>query len=131
MIDLLILIKRNQLARETQNCRISRFVPKQKIDCCIQDLSTDDRTVALSIKMMEEKYGFTWDETLAIILKCQTCFTKTCHSWERSQEENANGLLATVFAHNKRTSGGSQSAGTPSCSCQLKNREMLGISNSL
>ena len=53
--DQLILIKKNQLAKEPENCRPSRFVPKQKVDCCISELQKDNRKVSLSIKMMEEK----------------------------------------------------------------------------
>ncbi len=53
--DQLILIKKNQLAKEPENCRPTRFVPKQKVDCCISELQKDNRKVSLSIKMMEEK----------------------------------------------------------------------------
>ncbi|HIF61849.1 MAG TPA: 30S ribosomal protein S1 [Candidatus Pelagibacter sp.] len=53
--DQLVLIKKNQLAKEPENCRPSRFVPKQKVDCCISELQKDNRKVSLSIKMMEEK----------------------------------------------------------------------------
>jgi len=55
----LILIKKNQLAKEPENCRPSRFVPKQKVDCCISELQKDNRKVSLSIKMMEEKEAAT------------------------------------------------------------------------
>ena len=57
--DQLILIKKNQLAKEPENCRPSRFVPKQKVDCCISELQKDNRKVSLSIKMMEEKEAAT------------------------------------------------------------------------
>ena len=62
-----ILIKRNQLAREVENARVSRFVSGQKVDCMITELDQDKRKVVLSIKALEEleakeavkKYGST------------------------------------------------------------------------
>ena len=53
--DMLILIKKNQLAKEPENCRPSRFVPRQKVDCIISELQKENRKVSLSIKMLEEK----------------------------------------------------------------------------
>ena len=53
--DFLVLIKKNQLAKEAENCRPSRFVPKQKVDCVITELQKENRKVTLSIKMLEEK----------------------------------------------------------------------------
>ena len=53
--DQLILIKTNHLANEPENCRPSRFVPRQKVDCCISELQLEKRKVSLSIKMLEEK----------------------------------------------------------------------------
>ena len=53
--DQLILIKINHLAKEPENCRPSRFVPRQKVDCCISELLLEKRKVSLSIKMLEEK----------------------------------------------------------------------------
>jgi len=40
---------------------------------------------------------FARHQTLAKKLKCQTCFAKPCHFWERGQNENANGLLRQCF----------------------------------
>ena len=62
-----ILIKRNQLARDVENSRISRFVPGQKVDCQITELNLEKNKVVLSIKSLEEeeykklkkKYGST------------------------------------------------------------------------
>ena len=53
--DQLILIKTNHLANEPENCRPSRFMPRQKVDCCISELQLENRKVSLSIKMLEEK----------------------------------------------------------------------------
>ena len=53
--DQLILIKKNHLANEPENCRPSRFMPRQKVDCCISELQLENRKVSLSIKMLEEK----------------------------------------------------------------------------
>ncbi len=50
-----ILIKRNQLAKEVENQRPSRFTRGDKIDAMITDLDKDKRTVSLSIKALEEK----------------------------------------------------------------------------
>ena len=40
---------------------------------------------------------FARHETLAKELNCHTCFAKPYHSWERGQNENANGLLRQYF----------------------------------
>ncbi len=53
--DLLILIKRNQLAKESENQRPSRFARGDKVDVMIVDLDKDKKKVALSIKALEEK----------------------------------------------------------------------------
>ena len=66
-MDFLILIKKNQLAKDIENARPSRFVPGQKVDCMITELQKDKRKVILSIKALEEieakkavkKYGST------------------------------------------------------------------------
>ena len=50
-----ILIKRNQLAKEVENQRVSRFTRGQKIDAMINDLDKEKRIVSLSIKALEEK----------------------------------------------------------------------------
>ena len=50
-----ILIKKNQLAKDPENCRISRFVKGDKLDCMITDIDKEGRTVTLSIKALEEK----------------------------------------------------------------------------
>ena len=62
-----VLIKKNQLAREVENARPSRFVSGQKVDCMITELEQDKRKVVLSIKALEDleakeavkKYGST------------------------------------------------------------------------
>jgi len=50
-----ILIKKNQLAKEPENQRSSRFVPGQKVDCLITEIQKDKRKVTLSIKALEER----------------------------------------------------------------------------
>ena len=40
---------------------------------------------------------FTLHETVAKELSCKTYFAKPYHSWERGQNENANGLLRQYF----------------------------------
>ena len=50
-----IFIKKNQLAKEFENQRTSRFVPGQKVDCEIIEFQKDSRKVVLSIKTLEEK----------------------------------------------------------------------------
>ncbi len=53
--NLSILIKRNQLAKEVENQRSSRFVKGDKLDAIITELDKDKRKVNLSIKALEEK----------------------------------------------------------------------------
>jgi len=53
--NLPILIKKNQLAREVENQRPSRFVEGDKLDALITELDIEKRKVLLSIKALEEK----------------------------------------------------------------------------
>ena len=53
--NLSILIKKNQLAKETENKRPSRFVKGDKLDVVITELDKEKRKVSLSIKALEEK----------------------------------------------------------------------------
>tara|TARA_Y100000590_G_scaffold448551_1_gene585421 strand:+ start:3807 stop:5513 length:1707 start_codon:yes stop_codon:yes gene_type:complete len=53
--NLSILIKKNQLAKEVENQRTSRFVKGDKLDAIITELDKDKRKVSLSIKALEEK----------------------------------------------------------------------------
>ena len=50
-----ILIKRNQLAKETENARPSRFAKGDKVDAMITEIDKEKRIVTLSIKALEEK----------------------------------------------------------------------------
>ena len=50
-----ILIKKNQLAKEPENQRPSRFVKNDKLDVIISELDKEKRKVSLSIKALEEK----------------------------------------------------------------------------
>tara|TARA_B100000029_G_scaffold465971_1_gene501044 strand:+ start:95 stop:1816 length:1722 start_codon:yes stop_codon:yes gene_type:complete len=50
-----ILIKKNQLAKEPENQRPSRFAKGDKVDAMIVELNKDTRKVVLSIKALEEK----------------------------------------------------------------------------
>ena len=50
-----ILIKKNQLAKEAENQRPSRFVKNDKLDAMITELDVDKKTVSLSIKALEDK----------------------------------------------------------------------------
>ena len=50
----LFTIKKNQLAKEVENQRPSRFTPGQKVDCMITKLEKEKREVSLSIKALEE-----------------------------------------------------------------------------
>ena len=50
-----ILIKKNQLAKEVENQRPSRFVKGDKLDAIITELDKKNRKVSLSIKALEEK----------------------------------------------------------------------------
>ena len=53
--NLSILIKKNQLAKEVENQRPSRFVKGDKLDVIITELDKKKRKVSLSIKALEEK----------------------------------------------------------------------------
>ena len=65
--DQLHLIKKNQLAKDAENARISRFAKGDKVDAMIAELDKEKRKVTLSIKALEEeqrkeavkKYGST------------------------------------------------------------------------
>ena len=50
-----ILIKLNQLAKEIENARPSRFARGDKVDAMIIELDKDKKKVVLSIKALEEK----------------------------------------------------------------------------
>jgi small subunit ribosomal protein S1 len=51
----LLFIKQNQLAKEVENARVSRFTKGDKVDAMIVEINKDKRSVALSIKALEEK----------------------------------------------------------------------------
>ena len=53
--NLTILIKKNQLAKEQENQRPTRFVKGDKLDALITELDKEKRKVSLSIKALEEK----------------------------------------------------------------------------
>ena len=53
--NLSILIKKNQLAKELENQRPTRFVKGDKLDAIITELDKEKRKVSLSIKALEEK----------------------------------------------------------------------------
>ncbi len=53
--DMLLLIKKNNLAKEVENQRPTRFAKGDKIDAMIVELDKDKRKVILSIKALEEK----------------------------------------------------------------------------
>ena len=63
--NLIITIKKNQLAKEIEDCRTEIFTRGNKVDCMIVDLDKEKRKVSLSIKELEkhnekvaiEKYG--------------------------------------------------------------------------
>ena len=50
-----ILIKKNNLAKDIENCRPEIFNPGNKVDCMITDLEMETRKVNLSIKELEIK----------------------------------------------------------------------------
>jgi len=53
--NLTIMIKRNQLAKEPENARPSRFARGDKVDAMIIELDKEKNKVSLSIKALEEK----------------------------------------------------------------------------
>ena len=53
--NMLILIKKNQLAKEIENQRSSRFARGDKVDAMIVDINKAKKKVTLSIKSLEEK----------------------------------------------------------------------------
>tara|TARA_B100000029_G_scaffold509735_1_gene599586 strand:- start:1099 stop:2076 length:978 start_codon:yes stop_codon:yes gene_type:complete len=53
--NLTVLIKKNQLAKEQENQRTTRFVKGDKLDALISELDKEKRKVSLSIKALEEK----------------------------------------------------------------------------
>ena len=59
--NLLITIKKNQLAKEIEDCRPEIFTRGNKVDCMIVDLDKEKRKVGLSIKELEK-----YNEKIAI-----------------------------------------------------------------
>ena len=55
MSNLSILIKKNQLAKEAENQRPTRFVKGDKLDAVITELDKEKKKISLSIKALEEK----------------------------------------------------------------------------
>ena len=53
--NMIIFIKKNQLAKQAENARPSRFVKGDKIDVMITELDKEKRNVSLSIKALEDK----------------------------------------------------------------------------
>ena len=53
--NLLLLIKKNHLAKDAENARPSRFARGDKVDAMIIELDKDKKKVVLSIKALEEK----------------------------------------------------------------------------
>ena len=53
--DLIHLIKKNNLAKEPENQRPTRFAKGNKVDAMIVELDKEKRKVTLSIKALEEK----------------------------------------------------------------------------
>ena len=53
--NLSILIKQNQLAKEIENARPSRFARGDKVDAMIIELNKNKNIATLSIKALEEK----------------------------------------------------------------------------
>ena len=52
--NLIITIKKNQLAKELEDCRPEIFTKGNKVDCMIVDLDKEKRKVGLSIKELEK-----------------------------------------------------------------------------
>ena len=50
-----LLIKQNQLAKEVENARPSRFARGDKVDAMITELNKEKRVAVLSIKALEEQ----------------------------------------------------------------------------
>ena len=50
-----LFIKQNQLAKEVENARPSRFARGDKVDAMITELNKDKRIATLSIKALEEQ----------------------------------------------------------------------------
>ena len=50
-----ILIKKNQLAKEVENARPSRFARGDKVDAMVVEIDREKRKIVLSIKALEEK----------------------------------------------------------------------------
>ena len=53
--DMLLLIKKNQLAKEPENQRPTRWAKGDRVDCMIIELDKEKRKVVLSIKDLEEQ----------------------------------------------------------------------------
>ena len=52
--EMLIIIKKSQIAVSASDARPSRFVGGERIDCAIAELNHEKRKISLSIKLLEE-----------------------------------------------------------------------------
>ena len=51
---MIFLIKKNKIAVNKEDQRVSRFNKGDRVDCMIQNVDLDKRKIQLSIKMLEE-----------------------------------------------------------------------------
>jgi len=72
----------NKKAREVTDAMIRLFSPLKR---CVKTITFDNGK------------EFSFHEEVARTLACHTYFAKPYHSWERGQNENANGLLRQYF----------------------------------
>ena len=65
---------------------------KEAMIALLQPIKTFAKTITF-----DNGKEFTLHEAIANALECETYFAKPYHSWERGQNENANGLLRQYF----------------------------------
>jgi IS30 family transposase len=79
--------------------RLAAPLPRKKASYTAEAINTLFEPIKKFVKTITFDNGkeFTKHEKIATAIGCETFFAKPYHSWERGQNENANGLLRQFF----------------------------------
>ena len=87
------------LDNRTSKLRLAYPLEGKKAHCVVEAMVLLLNPIKNFVKTITFDNGkeFTLHEKIAQSLECDTYFAKPYHSWERGQNENANGLLRQYF----------------------------------
>ena len=87
------------LDNRTSKLRLAYPLEGKKAHCVVEAMVLLLNPIKNLVKTITFDNGkeFTLHEKIAQSLECDTYFAKPYHSWERGQNENANGLLRQYF----------------------------------